>query len=590
MEKRKSLIKAKKNQDGGVSIQQWGIAALALGLIVILGILICSTDYAVRKLEQETAAQYLSILDMRRTSLDENLDNASAALVSYHISGANIGGLLRAANRNEAYFAVANVSADLKNQILRSTLSEIVFARKKTDLFDCVSIALSSAASFSSREKLDIFHYVNTMDMKQAGTDHSWEPRLIGGEWYFLYTISDGDTAIGQAVRAKTFVELYAMFMDEHSYIVLLSDEDSFMVEVPEAASALSLSNSWRDGTAVSAQGNWMVVNTYSQNLKRPVFFVKEGLVSQEFENVIRILKYTAVAIFAVYVWIFSNFSHAVLKPLQHLERGIEKIRDGNLESRIVIPQNTPREFFGVYNTLNEMTERIKVLKIDSYESELRRRQYEIQFLSQQIEPHFYLNAMKYVYALAQTQQYDKVQFIVLTLSGYFRYLTYDSGKKATLHKELEHVGYYLDIINAGAANHVAVSITVDPDAAQVLVPKLLVQTFVENSVKHAASGSRELNIDIEIRIFGEETEKFLRLRISDNGRGFSEDYISQTKEHGFAGRGSHVGLSNLYNRLKLLYPAGQSFMAIRNNEAGGATAEILLPAMMEEAEEAGMD
>ncbi|MCI8355953.1 MAG: histidine kinase [Lachnospiraceae bacterium] len=584
MERRKFLIMGKKDRDSGLSIRQWGIAALLLGLIVILGILVCSTDYAVRKLEQESAAQYLSILDMRRASLDENLDNASAALVSYHISGAHMSDLLRAENRNEAYFAVANVSGDLKNQILMSTLSEVVFARKKTSLFDCSAITLSSTASFSSREKQDIHYFAKNMDMMQAGTDHSWEPRLIGGEWYFLYMISDGNMVIGQAIRAKTLVELYAMFLDEHSCIVLLSDEDSFMVEVPEAAAGLSLTNS-RPGGA-SAQGNWMVVSTYSPNLRRPVFFVKEGLVSQEFENVIRILKYTAVAIFAVYIWIFSNFSRAVLRPLQYLEKGIEKIRDGNLEHRIVVPQNTPKEFFSVYKTLNEMTERIKVLKIDSYESELKRRQYEIQFLTLQIEPHFYLNSMKYVYALAQTKQYDQVQFIVLTLSGYFRYLTYDSGKKAALQKELEHVGYYLDIINAGAVNHVAVSITVDPDAAQVLVPKLLVQTFVENAVKHAAAGNRDLNVDIEVRTFGEEAEKFLRLRISDNGCGFSEEYISQTKKQGFVSRGNHVGLSNLYNRLKLMYPAGQSFMAISNNETGGATAEILLPALAGEQEE----
>lgn len=584
MERIKFLLKGKESRDGGLSIRQWGIAALVLGLIAILGILICSTDYAVRKLEQETAAQYLSILDMRRASMDENLDNASAALVSYHISGSHMSDLFRAANRNEAYFAVANVSGDLKNQILRSTLSEIIFVRKKTALFDCSSIALSSAASFSPQEKLDIHHYAKTMDVGQAGTDHSWEPRLIGGEWYFFYAISDGDLVIGQAIRAKTLVELYAMFLDGHSGIVLLNDENSFMVEVPEAAAELSISNSWRGGAA--AQGNWMVVSAYSRNLKWPVFFVKEGLVSREFENVIRILKYTAVGIFAVYIWIFSNFSRAVLKPLQYLEKGIEKIKDGNLEHRIVIPQDTPREFFSVYKTLNEMTERIKVLKIDSYESELRRRQYEIQFLALQIEPHFYLNSMKYVYALAQTQQYDKVQFIVLTLSGYFRYLTYDSGKKAELQKELEHVGYYLDIINAGAVNHVEVSIAVDPDADRILVPKLLVQTFVENAVKHASAGNKDLNVDIEIRIFGEEMEKFLRLRVSDNGCGFSEAYIAQTKEHGFVSKGSHVGLSNLYNRLKLLYPAGQSFMAISNNETGGATAEVLLPAIIDEPEE----
>lgn len=577
-----------KKKRGRLAIRQWIITVLALGLSVILCILIYSTDYAARKLKQETAAQYFNILNMRCASLDESLGSASAALVSYHVSGAHMSDLLRASSRNDTHFAVNNVSEDLKDQMLRSTISEVVFVRKKTDRFDYTGIFLSSTTLFSSQEKLDIEHYVKTMDMEQADTDHSWAPCLVGGEWYFVYNISDGNLVIGQAVRTKTIVDLCAMLWDEHSCIVLLNDQNDFMLEIPEAvANKLSLSNQSPAGIAADTpHGNRIVVSTYSKNLERPVFYVKEGLLSQEFENVIRILQCTIVAIFVVFIWIFSSVSRAVLKPLQDLEKSIGKIRDGDLETHIVVNQDAPKEFLSVYRTLNEMTERIKTLKIDSYESELQRKQYEIQFLSLQIEPHFYLNSLKYIYALAQTRQYDKIQSIVLNLSGYFRYLTYDSGKKVTLQKELEHVGHYLDIVNAGSVNHVTASITVDPCAEQVLVPKLLVQTFVENSVKHATAKSKNLNVDIEVHIFGEEPEKFIRLRINDDGCGFSEDYICLTKQQGFISLGKHIGLSNLYNRLNLLYPQGHAFMAISNNENGGASVEILLIAETEEPEE----
>ena len=573
----------------GLSIRQWVVAALAIGLIIIFTILVYSTDYAVRMLEQETAAQYRSILTMRQASLDESLGSASAALVSYHISGAHMSNLLRASNGNEAYFAVNSVSSDLKNQMLSSTISEVIFVRKKTARYDRFSIVLSPASSFLPKEKLDLEQYVKTMDMTQASTDHSWKPCLVNGEWYFVYNISDGNMVIGQAIRAETIVNLYSMLIDEHNRMILLNNEDVPMVDTPEEmANALPLSNrQWRAATS-SALGNRMVVSVYSQNLKRPVFFVKEGLVLQAFENVIRNLKWTIAAIFAIYIWIFSSISRVVLKPLKDLEKGIEKIRDGNLETRIAVNHGTPREFLSVYRTLNEMAERIKTLKIDSYENELKRKQYEIQFLSLQIEPHFYLNSMKYVYALAQTRQYDKVQSIALNLSGYFRYLTYDSGKKVALQKELEHVGYYLDIVNAGTINHVTVSVMMDTSAEQVLVPKLLVQTFVENSVKHGTAKNRDLNIDIEVRILGAEPEKFVRLRVCDDGGGFSEAYIAQTREQGFVSHGKHAGLSNLYNRLGLLYPAGQTFMAISNNETGGATVEILLPAITDEPKEQG--
>lgn len=576
-----------ERKNGGMSIRQWVVSALALGLIIILCILMYSTEYAARELEHETAAQYLSILEMRQASLDESLSNASAALVTYHVSGSHMSELYRASNRNEAHFASKNVTNDLSNQMLHSTISEMVFARKKTDHFDCSSIALSPTSTFSPQEKLDLVSYVKTMDMAEVGTDYSWKPCLVGGEWYFAYNITDSDMVIGQVIRAKTIVNLYAMLLDKRSSIILLNDEDAFMVDVAETViGGLNLSNRQQGIDDSNIQGNRLAVSTYSQNLSRPVYFVKEGLISQEFENVIRMLKYTIVAIFAVYLWIFSNISRAVLKPLRDLEKGIKKIRDGNLETRIAVNQGVPREFLSVYRTLNEMTERIKTLKIDSYESELRRKQYEIQFLTLQIEPHFYLNSLKYVYALAQTRQYDKVQSVVLNLSGYFRYLTYDSKKKVTLQKELEHVGFYLDVVNAGAMNDVTVSISVDPEAEQVLVPKLLVQTFVENAVKHATVKSQNLNVDIEVRTMGDGKEQFISLRVSDDGCGFQEDYIVQTKEHGFLSNGNHVGLSNLFSRLNLLYPAGQTFMSISNNETGGATAEVLLPALTEEPEE----
>lgn len=567
-----------------LSIRQWVCLALSVGMVIILGTLIFSTVYASEKLENESAVQYQSILDMRRVSLDNSLASASAALVSYHFFGSHMSDLLNADNGNAGYLATTNVSGDLNTQILRSTIAEVAFVRKQTDSFDNFKIVLSSSSHFTTQEKLDVERYVSTMDITQAGTDFSWKPCRIGEEWYMVYIIANSHYVIGQGIRAKTIVELYAMLMDDNSAIILLDDNGERMVEVPESVSRnLEISND-RQGTGkTDIQGNKLVVSSYSTSLQRPVFFVKHGLVSRQFENIIRLLQLSCVVIFVVYLLTFNNVARAVLRPIKDLGGCIEKIRDGNLETRITMDSKVPRDFLSVYRTLNEMTERIQTLKIDSYESELRRKQYEIQFLTLQIEPHFYQNSLKYVYALAQTKQYDKVQTIALALSGYFRYLTYDSGKKASLQQELEHVGYYLDIVNAGSANHVHASIHVDPETEQAPVPKLLVQTFVENAVKHGTAKQKDLNIDIDVRCFNEEGAQYLRLQVRDDGCGFPAEYIERIKQEGFESSKGHVGLSNLYCRLQLLYPEGQTFMAVRNNENGGATAEIIMPVLGEE-------
>ena len=159
---------------------------------------------------------------------------------------------------------------------------------------------------------------------------------------------------------------------------------------------------------------------------------------------------------------------------------------------------------------------------------------------------------------------------------------------KIALQQELEHVKYYVDIINAGSTEQVNITFDADTSVEQVPVPKLLVQTFVENAVKHGTVSRKSLNIRVSVRIFGTGGEEFIRLRVSDDGCGFSESFISEIKKNGFCENTGHVGLFNLYSRLNLLYPDGQVFMGVDNNESGGAVAEVIMPIIWDDLTEGG--
>ena len=565
-------------KEESLSIRQAVTAALLAGMVVILSTLAFNTEYATKKMKEETSEQYLNILKLRQNSIENNLSSAAAGLVSYSFSGSHISNLLSANTRSAAYVAEKTICGDFDNQLFQSTASEMAFVRKHGDGFDSFRITLSATARFSTREKLNLEAYVASLNIKESGTGFSWRPCQIGNEWYFLYVISDGSYVIGQGIRAKTIVDMYAIVLDENSSIVILNDENAAMLDVSDTTlKNVAISNGNKEART-TILGNKIVVSTYSHQLARPIFFIKEKLFSQNYERVISLLRATTILIFGVYLWMFNRLSRAVLKPLKKLKKGIAEICNGNLESRIDVDAGSPQEFRAIYSTLNEMAERIKTLKIDGYENKLRWKQYEIQFLTLQIEPHFYLNSMKYLYALAQTKQYEKLKAIILTLSGYFRYLTYDSGKKAALQQELEHVKYYVDIINAGSTEQVNITFDADTSAEQVPVPKLLVQTFVENAVKHGTVSRKSLNIRVSVRIFGTGGEEFIRLRVSDDGCGFSESFISEIKKNGFCENTNHIKLFNLYSRLNLLYPDGQVFMGVDNNESGGAVAEVIMP------------
>lgn len=569
----------KKQPFHRLSIKQWVILTLVLGFTAMACTIIIDITYSIRQLKSETSAQYLSILDMQRESLDTNIGKAAAVLLSYKMNGKHINELINANDRNSAYFAVTNVTSDLESQILNSTISEIVYAYKSG--LNRSGVALSSNRHFSSEEKLAVKEYVESLDMETAGTHYTWKPCLIGNEWYFVYNIADRDYVIGQGIRVKTIASLFQLKLDTNSGIAVLNNQGEDMISSAAARkNSQLLNNRTQKRSSATIYEDLIIVYTYSNNLCRPIFFIKDGLLSENFQNIIYFLWGTVFLVIVICILVFVNISRAILRPVKALHNCLGRVRDGDLTAKIHVDPNVPREFLDVYNTLNEMTSRIHELKIESYESELKRSHYELQFLSIQIEPHFYLNSMKYIYALAQTKQYETLKSMILNLANCFRYLTYGSEETVPLQKELKHVEHYLSIINSGSPSHVSVFLSVHPHADEVLVPKLLIQTFIENSVKYGMREGLNLEIDVDVKLYGSGNDQFVQFRISDNGKGFEESYLTDTRENGFNDKTGRIGLSNLYNRLKLLYPEGNTYLTIYNNENGGATAEVILPAV----------
>ena len=153
-------VRMKKQTSHKLSIKRWVILTLIFGFVATAGAVIIDIDYSMRQLKNETAAQYLSILNMQRESLDTDIGKASAILLSYKMSGKHINQLINCKDKNEAYFAVTTVTSDLESQILNSTISEIVYAYKFG--FDRFGIALSSTSHISSAEKLAVKDYVES--------------------------------------------------------------------------------------------------------------------------------------------------------------------------------------------------------------------------------------------------------------------------------------------------------------------------------------------------------------------------------------------------------------------------------------------
>jgi two-component system, LytTR family, sensor kinase len=203
-------------------------------------------------------------------------------------------------------------------------------------------------------------------------------------------------------------------------------------------------------------------------------------------------------------------------------------------------------------------------VKTAQLEAELAQAQ--LQALQAQIQPHFLFNALNTISAVIyeDAQAADRM---IVRLSNFLRgLLNASQSQEVTLREELDFLNLYLDIMRPRFEERLQITFAVERGINEALLPKLILQPLVENSIKHAADPvSGVVNIEVEAA----RSNGSLLLRVKDNGPGL------QTDEESTLTRG--VGLSNTVKRLKHLYGDRQKFAA-HNADGGGLLIQVTLP------------
>jgi two-component system sensor histidine kinase YesM len=270
-----------------------------------------------------------------------------------------------------------------------------------------------------------------------------------------------------------------------------------------------------------------------------------------------------------------------ILLPLNRLIAAMQKVKNGDLGT--FIPQSHSSHEFEVMNkTFNSMASEIKELKINVYEEQLNSQKAELRHLQLQINPHFFLNSLNIIYTLAQVKQYNLIQEMALCLVHYFRYMFRSNSDFVLLDEEIEHTQNYLKIQVMRFPDNLTYDITIPDNLKKCAVPPLLIQTFVENTIKHAVTMDGSIHISINVQL-SELDPEHLQIRIHDTGKGFSEEILQQLQsEKGiYKEEGKHIGIWNVQRRLRLLYEK-QATIVFSNSMKGGANVDIQFPLQIE--------
>jgi two-component system sensor histidine kinase AlgZ len=204
------------------------------------------------------------------------------------------------------------------------------------------------------------------------------------------------------------------------------------------------------------------------------------------------------------------------------------------------------------------------------YQSELRQAQLgealqaaELRLLQSQLNPHFLFNALNGLRSLIADEP-ARARDAVTQLSRTLRY-TLASGDEdlVTLARELEMVDDYLALESMRLAERLRIERDIAPATRTVRVPAMLLQTLVENAIKHGIAPLKEGGT---LRIIANIVERELVLQVV-NPR--PSDATNQKNEG--------VGLRNSTARLRLLFGTRAS-LHLDLSQPGRATAEVRLP------------
>ena len=135
------------------------------------------------------------------------------------------------------------------------------------------------------------------------------------------------------------------------------------------------------------------------------------------------------------------------------------------------------------------------------------------------------------------------------------------------LAQELEITKLYLQIMQKRFESNLRVTYSVDAALENSLVPQLILQPLVENSLRH---GLKDGGAGIDISIGARRENGSLILKVADTGAGLGTLSADSVMNRG-------VGLANIRGRLEQLYGAEQEF-AIANGAAGGAEVTLRVP------------
>lgn len=296
-----------------------------------------------------------------------------------------------------------------------------------------------------------------------------------------------------------------------------------------------------------------------------------------ETRNISLFLAFIAIAVATILAILFISL---VTRPLSTLAHRLRKVGSGNFTTTTDVGGSL--EIANLSADFNTMIHQIDDLIKKTYISELNEKTSRLIALEAQLNPHFLYNTLQAISSEAIVNNQPKINFMITALASILRY-SIKGGDFVTLDIEMNYVKDYLLLQQARFETQLTYNIDITDASTALFIPKISIQTLVENSIIHGMNGDTT-SIHIDINCYTDHD--MLIIIVHDNGNGISQSQLNLLNQNLLnkpidSNHSTNIGLINLHSRLQILYDEQATFK-ITSTENKYTTVTLTIPIIKE--------
>jgi len=408
-----------------------------------------------------------------------------------------------------------------------------------------------------------------------------------GNEFIGVLVAIKMDIKLAESLQAVSLPDGSIYFIDGNNRILSSTSPELIgeQLMLPEQLLEKQQSRSFHDIEAsyianeLITPSSILVMSQYEREEGRLIYEIPiQSLLKQqnELKRVIQVISiaYTLLCcVMLIYFW------RSLMRPLQKLAYFVRTYEPGKLVPATSF-ENRNDEIGILMKSLYDMARRLNALIHYKYRMDLKEKEFQLQLLYQQINPHLLYNTLESIYWKSKLEGSEETASMIKELSKLMKISLSRGRELITLAEELDHAKAYVHLQQMRYNYEFEVHWDIPDDIKTIIIPKISLQPLIENAIIH---GVKQMGEDGEILVSAVMQSDRVTIKVEDNGyKKANIAAIEQLLYEEQANPQLGYGIRNIHQRIQLHFGSGYG-LRYRDREGGGVIAFVTLPAVYEQ-------